>query len=117
MLKLFAVPPVLLAAAITLTPVPSLSDASYDKITSVMETKGGLHNNRLGALVGARAYCKLDYDPLFQSWNNRYGMNSKTPQVIWDQMIEVAKSTISDLEADSVSCSEAAKQSLMSRAE
>ena len=93
------------------------ADASYDKITAVMKTKGSMHNNRLGALVGARAYCQLDYEPLLQNWTNRYGMNSKTPQVIWDQMIAVAKSTISDLETDNANCSEEAKQSLMSRVE
>ncbi len=106
-----------LSLGIFLNPLPSQADASLDKINAVMETKGSMHNNRVGALVGARAHCKLEYQPLFDSWTNRYGMNSKTPGVKWDQMIDIAKSTLSELEADNVACSAAAKQSLMSRVE
>lgn len=113
--------PLYLAAAcvlgLGLNSLPSQADTSLDAINAVMETKGSMHNNRVGALVGARVHCKLEYKPLFNSWDNRYGMNSKTPMVKWEQMIDVAKSTISDLEAGNVSCSEAAKQALMSRVE
>ena len=91
------------------------ADVSLNKNNTVMSLKGSMHSNRLGVLVGARAHCGLDYEPLFQNWNNRYGMNSKTPEVMWEQMINVAKSTLVDLQADKTACSAEAKAALMSR--
>ena len=84
-------------------------------MSAALSKFGRTNNRELGAVTGARAYCKMEFQSGATTVKTTLENTQKVPQTDWERFWKAARETHDFMKAEDFVCTDAVKASLEAR--
>ena len=64
---------------------------------------------KIGVMAGARHFCSIEIKQFLHAYSTRIGFTMQRPDMLWDRMIDQAKSTVAKLRTEGDGCPDETK--------